>query len=146
MSDRKVILDDVFGQMAKPNLYAKSVILWFSFLFSPLVGGVLMLINLYRINKMSFGITVFLASVVYTLGSLYVGSVIPYTASSRLLVLLLNLAGANLLSGPVWKNAIGKMEYNKANPWLAFALIVIAYALLGLGLYTLMAYTITQSL
>ena len=146
MSNKKVILDDVFGQTTKPNLYSRAVVLWFSFFFSPLVCGVLMFINLYRLNRSSVGLTIFLASLVYTLGSVYVGSIIPYTASSRLLVLLLNLAGANLLSSPVWKNSIGKIEYNKSNPWLAFAIIVIAYALIGLGLYTLLAFTISQSL
>ena len=49
-----------------------------------------------------------------------------------------NLAGANLLSGPVWKNAIGKLEYDRANPWLAFALIVIGYAMIGIGFYVLL--------
>ena len=138
MTTKRPIIDDVFGQLVKPKLYSKTVVLWFSFFFSPLVGGILMLINLNRINKLSYGVTIFLASLVFALGTIYAGSLLPYQASSRLMVLLLNLAGANLLSGPVWKNAIGKLEYDRANPWLAFALIVIGYAMIGIGFYVLL--------
>lgn len=146
MTGKKDILDDVFGQTEKPRLYAKSVILWFSFLFSPLVGGILLLINLSRINKLSLGITIFLASLVFALSNFYAGSLIPYKATSRLMVLIMNLVGANLLSGPVWRNAIGKLEYDRANPWLAFAIIVICYAAVGIAFYALLIRTFSEGL
>ena len=146
MSNQKEILDDVFGPLAKPRLYSKSVVLWFSFLFSPLVGGLLMLINLNRIQKLSLGITIFLASIVFTLGSIYFGYLIPYQNTSRLMLLIMNLVGANLLSGPVWRNAIGKLDYERINPWLTFAIIVICYAALGIALYALLIRSVSEGL
>ena len=143
---KKIILDDVFGQLTKPRLYNKSVILWFSFFFSPFIGGVLMMINMNRLGRLSYGITIFLASLVFTLGCIYIGSMVPYKASSRFIVLILNLAGANLLSGPVWKNAIGEVEFERANPWLAFALIVIGYAGVGLAFYALLMKTLNDAI
>ncbi len=129
------ILDDVFGQVSKPRLYSRATVLWFTFLFSPLVGGALMFINLNRTKRSSLGLTIFLASLIFTLGNIYLGSIIPYRTTSRLLVLMLNLIGANLLSGPVWKNTLGAIQFERANPWFAFAVVLVIYASLGVIFY-----------
>lgn len=90
--------------------------------------------------------TIFLASLVFALANVYAGSFIPYKATSRLMMLLMNLVGANLLSGPVWRNAIGKLAYEKANPWLAFAIVVLCYAAVGMAFYALLTRAFSDGL
>ena len=141
MTDFNQIIDDDFGTNVTPQLYGKMVILWFSFLFSPLVGGVLMLINLLRLKRSKFAYTVFLASLAYSLATFYLGFVIEYEVSGRLMILILNLVGGNLLSGSVWKNTIGSIKFSASNPWIAFAVVLIIYIGVGLASYLAMSPT-----
>lgn len=140
MAQNDEVLDDLFGTAPLPTLYAKAPIVWYSFLFSPFVGGVLMCINLWRLNKRGYAILILLATLAFTLGTYYLGVLIVYAATSRLVVLLLNLAGGNALSSPVWKNLIGNNRpYQKANGWIPLIFVLAGYALLG-GLAYLLFY------
>ena len=140
MIDTNDIIDDDLAGKPKPVLYSKSVVLWFSFLFSPFIGGILMLINMIRVNRSALGISIFLACLIYSLVEVYIGFLIPYRATGRLVVLILNLAGANILSSPIWKRFIGEMAYDRANPWIAFAIVLVTYFLIAFASWRMLAY------
>jgi hypothetical protein len=142
MVQNEEVIDDLFGTAPLPTLYAKTPIVWYSFLFSPFVGGVLMCINLWRLQKRGHAVLILLASFAFTLGSYYLGVLVVYKASSRLLVLLLNLAGGNALSTPVWRSLIGNRPYQKANAWLPLVFVLIGYALLGVAAYLFLIYSL----
>ena len=146
MADNEEILDDLDETKPLPKLYSKGPIIWYSFLLSPFVGGVLMAINLWRIDKKNVAILVAIGSLIYSLGIGYFGFIVTYRATSRLLVLMLNLFGGNMLSAPVWRNTIGRMPYRKANPWLPLAFVLLASFLLWAVAYVALSYFVLNDL
>ncbi len=130
MAASNEVIDDLFGTGPLPKLYAKGPIIWYSFLFSPFVGGVLLTINLWRLKKKGIALTVLFGALIYSLGVGYVGFMISYPASSRLIVLILNLVGGNILSSPIWRQTIGALPFQKANAWIPLIVVLIVSAAL----------------
>lgn len=127
MQEREPILDEDLDGLPKATLFTKNTIIWYAFLFSPFVGGVLFAINLFRLNKQGTAVLIALATLVYTLATYYISTFIFYRSSGRLLILLLNLVGGNLLTGPTWRLTIGPLPFNKANGWYPLIFVLAAY-------------------
>lgn len=132
MQDKDEILDDDLDGLPKVSLYTKNTIIWYAFLFSPFVGGVLFAINLFRLNKQGTALLIALATLVYTLATYYISTFIIYRSSGRLLILLLNLVGGNLLTGPSWRLTIGQLTFKKASGWYPLIFVLAAYAVIFL--------------
>ena len=132
------VLDEDLNGLPLYTLYSKNTIIWYAFLFSPFVGGLLMAINLFRVKKQGIALLAILAALVYTLATYFLATIIIYKASGRLLVLLLNLVGGNLITGPLWRLTIGTLPYNKANGWLPLVFVLLVYGgVTALALYFL---------
>jgi len=131
MEDAQHVLDEDFSGLSQPKLYGKTPVIWYSFLFTPIVGGALMAINLFRLDKKAAAFLVLLSALLFTIGLLYFTYNLSYQASARLLVLLSNLAAGNVLGTSIWKNQIGQISYKKANPWYPLLFVIAAYVLVG---------------
>jgi hypothetical protein len=142
MSGSEEVLDDLLTSKPVPKLYGKGPVIWYSFLFSPIVGGVLMTINLWRLQKKNTAVLVLLGSLIYSLGVGYFGFTITLDATSRLVVLLLNLMGGNMLGAPVWRNTIGRMRFQRANPWIPLFFVLAASLVLWLLAFVGLSYFI----
>jgi hypothetical protein len=101
-----------------------------------------MAINLWRIDKKNMAILIAVGSFIYSIGVAYFGFLITYEATSRLMVLMLNLVGGNILSAPVWRNTIGRMPFVKANPWIPLVFVIGASVIISLLLFAWMSYFI----
>ncbi|MBC8047077.1 MAG: hypothetical protein H7Y00_09805 [Fimbriimonadaceae bacterium] len=85
-------------------LYSQMAILGFSLFFSPLTGGILLAINVFKVNKKGV-LPVIIFSVLYTLLQGYAAIKIP---TGNFISILLPVAGAIILSDVLWKKYIGK--------------------------------------
>ena len=54
----------------RPAIYSKSAVLWFSFLMTPVYGGVLLMMSLKTIDKRKEAATAFISSLLMTLTQL----------------------------------------------------------------------------
>ncbi len=93
-----------------PPLYSQNAILGFTLLLTPLFGGIMLAMNVWRVYKKGV-LPVIVFSVVFTL-------VIGYTSlkvqKQTVLDLLLPLAGALILSNVLWNKYIGRgVQYEK---------------------------------
>lgn len=120
-------------QPVLPPLYSQNAILGFTLLLSPLFGGIMLAMNVWRVYKKGV-LPVIIFSVVFTL-------VIGYTSvkvqKQTVLDLLLPLAGALILSNVLRNKYIGRqVQYEKRS-----ILIPAVIALLIIIPVTYIAYT-----
>lgn len=123
MTEGEWILDEELAGFPKYKFYGKTPIALYAFIFSPFVGGILMAINLFQLKKLGAAIWVAIISLIVTVGIHFLSRYIPYQASSRLVVLGLNLVAGNILIGPVWRSQIGRTKFRKRNPWYPLLII-----------------------
>ena len=126
------IVDDVNA----PQLYSRKAINIFSVLFSVLFGGILLAINLKKVNNKKAIFPVLIYSVVYTGLMIYILNLIPGKGGSTPFTLALNLLGAIVLYNYFWGKYIGKeFQYRTKPIWkpLIIAIIIFSF-LLWVGL------------
>jgi hypothetical protein len=109
-----------------PLLYSRQVIYTFSCLFSVIFGGILLSVNLKRVNRMD-GIREVLAySVAYTT-TMFV--ILSQFQRNTLLVLLISMAGSFALYNYFWKKYIGLETKYRTRPFfipLMIGLVIMA--------------------
>ena len=108
-----------------PIFFSQTAILAFTIFFSPLFGGVMLALNVKKINKKVVW-QIILFSLLFTAFSGYVSY---YLAPGSFISLIVPVAGALLLSEVLWNNYIGKsVKYEKRSiliPLVIAALIAI---------------------
>ncbi len=93
-----------------PVFYSQTVILAFTIFFSPLFGGIMLAMNVWKVNKKSVW-QVIVFSVVFTAFSGYVSY---YMAPGSFVAILIPISGALILSELLWNRFIGKgVAYDK---------------------------------
>jgi len=99
------------AQAVKPDLYSQTVILAFTIFFSPLFGGIMLAMNVWKVNKKAVW-QVILFSVVFTAFAGYLSYYI--LAPGSFAAILIRIGGALVLSELLWNHLIGKgVAYNK---------------------------------
>ncbi len=94
-----------------PVLYSQTVILAFTIFFSPLFGGIMLAMNVWKLNKKAVW-QVILFSVVFTAFAGYLSYYILPPGSFA--AILIRIAGALILSELLWNQLIGKgVKYDK---------------------------------
>ena len=99
------------AQAVKPDLYSQTVILAFTIFFSPLFGGIMLAMNVWKVNKKAVW-QVILFLVVFTAFAGYLSYYI--LAPGSFAAILIRIGGALVLSELLWNHLIGKgVAYNK---------------------------------
>ncbi|HYW94966.1 MAG TPA: hypothetical protein VE870_05220 [Bacteroidales bacterium] len=109
--DRNIVSD-----LAAPALYSRFAIRFFAIFCSTLVGGILMAINLHRLNKKTELLLVLLFSFMFTLG----GAVLftHYGPKFTNILIITNLIGSAILEELYWNRVIGKsIKYRRKQVW-----------------------------
>lgn len=111
-----------------PVLYSQTAILAFTIFFSPLFGGVLLAMNVWKVNKKAVW-QVIVFSLVFTAFSGYISY---YMAPGSFVAILIPISGALILSELFWNRLIGKqLKYDKRKiiiPLIIALLIAIPIA------------------
>jgi hypothetical protein len=93
----------VFDEKVVP-LYSKSALLGFSLFFSPISAGILLAMNLKRLKKKGiFQVMIF--SIIF---SVFQGYVSMSVEPGSMITILVNIAGALIMSELLWNQFIGK--------------------------------------
>ena len=117
-------------QIAIPILYSKGAIRFFTIFFSTLFGGILLAINLNRIQKNAEILYVLAFSFIYTY---LIGIIVTYFPQYiSLIALFMNLLGLVILEKIFWKRMIGDdRKFQRQSIWFTFGVgILIAILLL----------------
>ncbi|WP_422356771.1 hypothetical protein [Roseivirga pacifica] len=120
--------DDPFA----PELYPKWSIWVISVLFTPLISGIMLTMNINQINKKKESRLVLTFSILFTAIVLFVVNYAQtqYTAPSSL-TNMLNLIGGAVLVEYFWKKHIGlELKYRKRSPLIPFIISISITALL----------------
>lgn len=97
-----------------PKIYSNKAIYLFSFLFSPIFGGVLLMQNLRDVGKKEAGFSVLGLSVLFTIAAI----VIVNNQMASQMVIICNVAGGFILSNPMYKKHFPNDEdYKKKDVW-----------------------------
>ena len=114
-----------------PTLYSDKVILTFSILFSVIFGGILLAINLKKVDKKKGIMPVIIFSVLYTALSIYILNLVNSGSSGTLIT---GAIGALILNELFWKKYIGKgIVYHRKSfvkPLIIALIIFIPYTIL----------------
>lgn len=115
-----------------PILFSQTAILGFTLFFSPITGGILLSMNIARMQKKGV-IPVVIFSIIFSLFQGYVsmqlqpGSIIP---------ILLNVAGGLLLSEFIWNNFLGKgLAYKRRSIIIPLIIVIAIFAPIAWYLY-----------
>ena len=123
-SDNKNDSADKLENIVKPEIYSKRVIYIFSFLFSSVFGGILLMQNLKDINKRKEANIVLLVSVLITLATIFITTWLDTKNSS--VTLACNIAGAALLSEYFFKKYFpDEADYPKKKIWKPLVIGII---------------------
>ncbi len=99
------------AKVVLPTLYSQTVILAFTIFFSPLFGGIMLAMNVWRVNKKAVW-QVILFSLVFTTFAGYITYYILPPGSFA--AILIRIGGALILSELLWNHLIGKgYKYDK---------------------------------
>ncbi|MBC6612950.1 hypothetical protein H8B15_18660 [Hymenobacter sp. BT507] len=111
-------------QAAGPELYSPATIAIFSVIFSFLAGGVLMVINLFKLDKQSKALRLLLFIVLYLLGSTYLlqWAVLQFGESAKWISAAVNLGAVVAYLWFFWPRYVGQRSY-LSRGWLP-ALVV----------------------
>jgi len=121
------ILDDELSGAKIPEMFTPTAIMWYAVLFTPAIGGVLFFSNLLAQKRATLGWLVLIGCALYSTLVIYLTFLIPLTQSRGILLLIFNLVGGNILTVPLWRSIIGKINYQKKNPWKPLAVILAVY-------------------
>ncbi len=138
MQDENIILDDdIATTTGKPKIYSKRAIWGFSFFFTRLVGGILLMQNLKDIGRKKEAFHVLIFSILFTAISIYIVNIPEKPQSS--LTNLCNLVGGAILSEFYFRKYFtNEKEFLKKKIWkpLIISIIVSIPFLLAL-IYTM---------
>ncbi|MPL94484.1 hypothetical protein SDC9_40638 [bioreactor metagenome] len=113
-----------------PQLYSRRTIYEFSLFFTVLFGGILLSVNLKKVNNEKAILPVLLFSVVYTALEIYITYLFPSAKGS--IFLLINGIGAIVLPNNFWEKHIGIDFLYRTKPFLIPLIIGIIIAALFL--------------
>ncbi|MDQ6904328.1 MAG: hypothetical protein M3139_15125 [Bacteroidota bacterium] len=100
--------------LIKPNIYSKRAIYLFAFLFSALVGGLLLMQNLKDIGKKKEAKIILLISIVLTAATVVITVLFP----GRFTSLVCNIGGGAILSEYFYKKYFpDDTDYEKKKIW-----------------------------
>ena len=127
----KIVITPSFSEYKDlPVLFSKRAIRLFSILFSTLFGGILLSINLSRLNKKKEIFFVISFSLLFSYG---IGLLVTYFPEySTVIALSMNLLGLIILEGLFWNRMIGnEIKYSKQPIWMALGigLLMVAFLL-----------------
>ena len=124
MESDKLSQFELTGTEEIVKIYSKRAVWGFSILFSTIFGGVLLMQNLWILNKKKEGYLVLAFSVILTVLSIYLGN-LSETPNSRF-TLVINIAGGLVLSEFFFKRYIPE-ESNipKKKIWKALIISII---------------------
>ncbi|UOR04721.1 hypothetical protein MUN82_17445 [Hymenobacter aerilatus] len=111
-------------QVAGPELYSPATIAIFSVMFSFLAGGILLAINLFKLDKQSKALRLLLFVVLYLLGSSYLlqWAVLQFGESAKWISAAVNLGAVVAYLWFFWPRYVGQRSY-LSRGWLP-ALVV----------------------
>jgi membrane protein CcdC involved in cytochrome C biogenesis len=112
----------------KPEIYSSKAVLWFSFLITPVFGGVLLMMNLKRIDKPKEAARAFIISLLMTAFLMF--GLTYFDIENRLVQFIYNLLCSFFLAGYLYKKQIPHWdEYPKRSvlvPVLVAVALIIA--------------------
>ncbi len=124
--EQKEAVDQLQNQTKLPHLYSPTAILGFTIIFSVLFGGILMFLNLRKLNKKAIAITVLFISV----GFMILGGVVAQLSNmNQWLVMPVNIVGGIVLIEYFWKKHIGHITKFNRKSILKPAIISIVFVL-----------------
>jgi hypothetical protein len=129
------IIDEEFSGQKPRSFYGKSSVLWYSLIFTPVVGALLMFINAVQSRKILEGGIVLSGSLLYSAANMYLYFSLNLRHSAWIVFILLNLAGGNLLASPLWKWLFGGMKYIHRNGWKLLPVILFVHLLITMLLW-----------
>ena len=117
-----------------PELYSRRVIYLFSVLFTVITGGILLSLNLKKINRKNAIWTVLGYSVVYTA---ITGTILYQFERNTFLTLIVSMLGSFALYNYFWEKYIGaETKYQTKSIWIP---LIIALAIFSLFLWAIIA-------
>jgi len=121
-----------------PELYSRRVIYFFSCLFTVITGGILLSINLKRVNRKDVIWLVLGYSIAYTAISI---SILSQFERNTVLTLLVSMLGSFALYNYFWKKYIGaETKYQTKPIWIPLGICIgifslLAWAMIATGSY-----------
>jgi len=127
---------DIVDDVKAPVLYSRFSVRLFAILFSTLFGGILISINLKRLEKRREILFVLGFSLLYSYLVFYASTIYPRNATT--ITLIMNLVGSLLLEEIFWKRYIGKhFKFRKQS--IGGALLI------GIGISVLLIYVMLSA-
>ena len=121
-----------------PKLFSRRVIYIFSCLFTVVTGGILLSINLKRVNRKDVIWIVLGYSIVYTAISV---SILNQFERNTILTLLVSMLGSFALYNYFWKKYIGaETKYQTKPIWIPLIICVAIFSLLLWAIIVTNAY------
>jgi Na+-driven multidrug efflux pump len=122
-------------------IYSKSAVLWFSILFSPIAGGVLLMLNLRSVGNKREGNLIFLISIVYYFLSRillgYFNKTFSFSNQNLFIcTLILDIIGGGILAEYFFKKYFPHDDYEHKSilrPLMIIFLITIPLSILYLN-------------
>lgn len=124
-------------QAAGPALYSPATIAIFSVIFSFLAGGVLMVINLFKLDKQSKALRLLLFIVLYLLGSSYLlqWAMLQFGESAKWISAAVNLGAVVAYLWFFWPRYVGRRSY-LSRGWLPA--LVVCLLIFGIMYYLML--------
>ena len=120
---------NITNDPALPRLYSRYAIRFFAILFSPFFAGIMLAINLSRLNKNKYITGLIIFSFAFSLLSFFISG--RYPEQMTIITLIVNLIGSILLEEFFWNRHIGRdFKFQRQN--------VLPALLIGFGVSFLM--------
>lgn len=120
---------NVVTDIDAPLFYSERVIWYFSILFGVITGGVLLSINLKKLNKKKVSFFTLLFGIIYSIFTIWIiGLISEKTKSTSGLTIGFNGVGAFVLHRFFWRKYIGKDTKYRARPFWGPLVICIVFA------------------
>ena len=122
-------MQDNAGEYSMPRFFSKKAIVLFSIFTSIFFGSLLYAENLREVGKGRHILVIVLLSMVYT----FLAGQLLSTVAPEFIILapVVNLAGAFVLTGPVWKYHFGEYEeYEKRSVKGPLVVVLLIFALI----------------
>jgi hypothetical protein len=121
-----------------PELYSRRTIYFFSCLFTVFTGGILLSLNLKRINRKDVIWIVMCYSIVYTAISIYI---LSQFERNTVVTLLVSMLGSFALYNYFWKKYLGaETKYQTKPIWIPLIICVAICSLLIWAIIVTKAY------
>jgi len=105
-----------------PELHSKKVIMFFSAIFSPIFGAVLLMYNMKQTDNSKGRIQVLIFGILYTVATIVIINQLDIKTN---LAFIFNFAGAGILTEYFWSKFIGKEFKHRKRSWIKPAIISV---------------------